>query len=94
MVPETWEAAVVTWLDEVRCRLDRVRDDNEEAFDARQHVEAAPDDEHYFRIMVCSDSGSWNIRDHPMLDTVEQWNAWTTTSVMVRKVFGGAQRSC
>lgn len=42
------------------------------AFDARQNAEVAAAAEHYYRVMLRGDRGSWNIRDTHMADTVDR----------------------
>ena len=71
LVPTSCENDVVALLLEVRRRT-REPVDDEAAFDAAQNAEVAADAEHYYRIMVRGDRGSWNIRDRHMADTIDR----------------------
>jgi len=46
--------------------------DGDDAFDASQNAAIAAGAEHYYRAMVRTDRGSWNIRDIHMADTIDR----------------------
>ena len=69
LVPQTCEADVVDLLVEVRRRAAR---DGDDAFDAEQNAAVAVGAERYYRAMVRTDRGSWNIRDVHMTDTIDR----------------------
>ncbi|GAA1466461.1 erythromycin esterase family protein [Microbacterium thalassium] len=69
MVPQSCESDVVELLTEVRHRF---LADGDDAFDAMQNAEVAVQAERYYRAMVRTDRGSWNIRDIHMADTAER----------------------
>ncbi|MCC6270281.1 MAG: erythromycin esterase family protein [Microbacteriaceae bacterium] len=69
LVPETCEADVVNLLVEVRRHALANGDD---AFDAEQNAVVAVEAERYYRAMVRTDRGSWNIRDTHMMDTIDR----------------------
>jgi len=69
MVPESCEADVVALLTEVGRRAGH---DGDDAFDALQNAAIAAEAEHYYRAMVRTDRGSWNIRDTHMADTIDR----------------------
>lgn len=69
LVPETCEADVVSLLATVRRRSIL---DGDEAFDALQNATIAANAENYYRAMVRTDAGSWNIRDTHMVDTIDR----------------------
>jgi erythromycin esterase-like protein len=69
LVPATCEADVVTLLAEVRRHSFA---DGDAALDAVQNAAVAVQAERYYRAMVRTDRGSWNIRDSHMADTIER----------------------
>lgn len=69
LVPQSCEREVVDLLVEVRGRMMM---DGAEAFDAEQNAAIAVSAERYYRAMVRTDRGSWNIRDIHMADTVDR----------------------
>lgn len=69
LVPELCEREVVNLLAEVRRRA---MTDGDDAFDAMQNAAVAVEAEKYYRAMVRTDRGSWNIRDLHMADTVDR----------------------
>ncbi|MEN2738722.1 erythromycin esterase family protein [Microbacterium sp. X-17] len=69
LVPTSCEDDVVSLLVEVRRRAIA---DGEDAFDAVQNATIAVEAEKYYRAMVRTDRGSWNIRDTHMVDTVDR----------------------
>lgn len=72
LVPMSCETEVVDLLAAVRRRA---LTDGDEAFDALQNAAVAAEAEKYYRAMVRTDRGSWNIRDRHMADTVERLGA-------------------
>lgn len=69
LVPQSCESDVVDLLVEVRRR---VVADGDDALDAEQNAAIAVGAERYYRAMVRTDRGSWNIRDIHMADTVDR----------------------
>lgn len=69
LVPESCETDVVDLLVEVRRRTAA---DGDDAFDAEQNAAIAVEAERYYRAMVRTDRGSWNIRDIHMADTIDR----------------------
>lgn len=69
LVPTSCEDDVVALLTEVRRRAAA---DGDAAFDAVQNATIAAEAERYYRAMVRTDRGSWNIRDRHMADTVDR----------------------
>jgi len=68
LVPQSCETDVVDLLVEVR----RAAADGDDAFDAEQNAAIAVEAERYYRAMVRTDRGSWNIRDIHMADTIDR----------------------
>lgn len=69
LVPMSCENDVVDLLVEVRRAA---ATDGDSAFDALQNATVAAGAERYYRAMVRTDRGSWNIRDLHMADTVDR----------------------
>jgi erythromycin esterase-like protein len=69
LVPQSCETDVVDLLVEVRRRAAA---DGDNAFDAEQNAAIAVGAERYYRAMVRTDRGSWNIRDIHMADTIDR----------------------
>ncbi len=70
LVPTSCEPDVVALLAAVRRSIGTGAFDA--AFDARQNAEVAVGAERYYRAMVRTDRGSWNIRDIHMTDTIDR----------------------
>ena len=62
MVPDNCEDEVIDLLLEMQQRANRYDGDPEAGFNA----------EHYYRAMVHTDSGSWNVRDLHMMETLDR----------------------
>lgn len=75
IVPQSCEDEVLELLREMR-HITRQNaeyaDDHEAAFNAEQNAYVATNAERYYRTMVWGGSGSWNIRDHHMVDTLQR----------------------
>ncbi len=73
LVPESCQEEVVALLKEVaaRQRPDR-RDGADGHFAAEQNAIVVRNAEAYYRAMVRSDSGSWNVRDRHMAETLDR----------------------
>lgn len=69
LVPTSCETDVVNLLVDVRRRAAA---DGDDAFDAEQNAAIAVGAERYYRAMVRTDRGSWNIRDIHMTDTIDR----------------------
>jgi len=69
LVPVSCEREVVDLLAGVRALTVF---DGDDAFDASQNAAIAAGAEHYYRAMVRTDRGSWNIRDIHMADTIDR----------------------
>lgn len=69
MVPSSCEDEVVKLMVEVRRQAAA---DGDDAFNALQNATVAVEAERYYRAMVRTDRGSWNIRDLHMTDTVDR----------------------
>lgn len=69
LVPQSCETEVVDLLVEVRRAAAA---DGDDAFDAAQNAAVVAEAERYYRAMVRTDRGSWNIRDVHMADTVDR----------------------
>ena len=72
MVPASCEDDVVSLLVEVRREA---ASDGDDAFNALQNATIAVEAERYYRAMVRTDRGSWNIRDLHMADTIDRITA-------------------
>lgn len=69
LVPTSCEDDVVDLLVAVRRHTST---DGDDAFDAEQNAAIAVGAERYYRAMVRTDRGSWNIRDIHMIDTIDR----------------------
>lgn len=69
LVPESCENDVVDLLVAVRRSA---ASDGDDSFDAQQNATIAVEAERYYRAMVRTDRGSWNIRDTHMANTVDR----------------------
>ena len=72
MVPENCEDEVVDLLIEIQQRANRYDGDPEAGFNAEQNALVIKNAERYYRAMVRSDSGSWNVRDLHMMETLDR----------------------
>jgi len=68
---ESCEEAIVEQLIEMLfSRLDYIRQDGDDYFDAAQNARVVRAAEHYYRIMYRGGAESWNLRDRHMFDTL------------------------
>src|SRR6266545_3944975 len=72
MVPENCEDEVVKLLLEMQQRANRYDGDPEAGFNAEQNALVIKNAERYYRAMVHTDSGSWNVRDLHMMETLDR----------------------
>jgi erythromycin esterase len=72
MVPETCEDEVIDLLLEMQQRAGHYDGDPEAGFNAEQNALVIKNAEHYYRSMVRTDSGSWNVRDLHMMETLDR----------------------
>ena len=72
LVPENCEDEVIQLLLEMQQRANRYDGDPEAGFNAEQNALVIKNAEKYYRAMVRSDSGSWNVRDMHMMETLER----------------------
>jgi erythromycin esterase-like protein len=72
LVPDTCEDEVIDLLLEMQRRANRYDGDPEASFNAEQNALVIKNAEHYYRSMVRSDSGSWNVRDRHMMETLNR----------------------
>jgi erythromycin esterase len=72
MVPEDCEDEVIDLLLEMQRRAGRYNGDPEAGFNAEQNALVIKNAERYYRAMVRSDSGSWNVRDQHMMETLDR----------------------
>ncbi len=70
-VPTSCEAEVVDLLTTLRRNVKADEGDSEARFNAEQNARVAVDAERYYRAMIRGGPESWNIRDHHMVDTLE-----------------------
>ncbi len=70
-VQASCEDEVVELLGDVRRHAEVAGDDDEAHFDAEQNARAAVGAERYYRTMVRGGSQSWNVRDHHMIETLD-----------------------
>src|SRR2546426_12514111 len=72
-VPEACEKEVVRLLAELRARAPSADGDGRDGpFVAEQNALVVKNAEAYYRAMVRSDNGSWNVRDRHMAETLER----------------------
>ncbi|HEX6270647.1 MAG TPA: erythromycin esterase family protein [Anaerolineales bacterium] len=69
MVPDDCEDEVIDLLLEMQRRASRYNGDPEAGFNAEQNALVIKNAERYYRAMVRTDSGSWNVRDEHMMET-------------------------
>jgi erythromycin esterase len=72
MVPGDCEDEVIGLLLEMQQRAGRYNGDPEAGFNAEQNALVIKNAERYYRAMVRSDSGSWNVRDQHMMETLDR----------------------
>ena len=72
MVPGDCEDEVIDLLLEMQRRAGRYNGDPEAGFNAEQNALVIKNAERYYRAMVRSDSGSWNVRDQHMMETLDR----------------------
>jgi len=72
MVPDNCEDEVIELLFEMQRRADRYNGDPEAGFNAEQNALVIRNAEQYYRSMVRTDSGSWNVRDEHMMETLDR----------------------
>jgi erythromycin esterase len=72
LVPASCEDEVIDTLMRLRTSLPAYPDDSEARFDAEQNALVAVNAERYYRAMIRTDAGSWNIRDRHMLSTLDR----------------------
>jgi erythromycin esterase len=72
MVPEDCEDEVIDLLLEMQNRANRYDGDPEAGFNAEQNALVIKNAEQYYRAMVRTDSGSWNVRDLHMMETLNR----------------------
>jgi erythromycin esterase-like protein len=73
LVPTSCEDEAVSILSALRRKAPEYRADGREAyFNAEQNALVAQGAELYYRTMVRGGPGSWNVRDHHMVDTLER----------------------
>jgi erythromycin esterase len=73
IVPTSCEDEAVGILRSLRSRASEFRDDGPDAyFNAEQNAFVAKNAELYYRMMVRGGPGSWNVRDHHMVDTLNR----------------------
>src|SRR5688500_14516329 len=72
MVPENCEEEVIDLLLEMQRRASRYDGDPEAGFNAEQNALVIKNAEKYYRAMVRTDSGSWNVRDLHMMETLDR----------------------
>ncbi len=69
---DSCEEAAIAQLNELLAhRLDYLRQDGEEFFDAAQNARIVRAAERYYRIMYRGGNESWNLRDRHMFDTLQ-----------------------
>jgi erythromycin esterase len=73
LVPTSCEDEAVGILRSLRSRASEFRDDGRDAFfNAEQNALVARNAELYYRMMVRGGPGSWNVRDHHMVETLNR----------------------
>jgi erythromycin esterase-like protein len=72
LVPENCEDEVIDLLLEMQQRASRYDGDPEAGFNAEQNALVIKNAEKYYRTMVRTDSGSWNVRDLHMMETLDR----------------------
>jgi erythromycin esterase-like protein len=73
LVPASCEDEAVRILSALRSRAPEMREDSRDSyFDAEQNALVAQNAERYYRTMVRGGAGSWNVRDHHMVETLNR----------------------
>ncbi|HJR81881.1 MAG TPA: erythromycin esterase family protein [Anaerolineales bacterium] len=72
MVPDDCEDEVIDLLLEMQRRAGRYNGDPEAGFNAEQNALVIKNAEKYYRAMVRTDSGLWNVRDQHMMETLNR----------------------
>jgi erythromycin esterase len=73
LVPTSCEDETVSVLARLRSKSISYKEDGQEGyFDAEQNALVARNAERYYRAMVRGGPGSWNVRDHHMVETLER----------------------
>jgi erythromycin esterase-like protein len=72
MVPQSCEDEVIDLLLEIQRKAPQFPEDSEESFNAIQNALVTVNAERYYRAMVRGGSDAWNVRDHHMVDTLDQ----------------------
>jgi erythromycin esterase len=72
LVPENCEDEVIDLLLEMQRRANRYDGDPEASFNAEQNALVIRNAERYYRAMVNTDAGSWNVRDQHMMETLNR----------------------
>jgi erythromycin esterase len=73
LVPTSCEDEAVALLRELRANAPRFTEDGKEGFfNAEQNALVAKNAELYYRTMVRGGPGSWNVRDHHMVETLDR----------------------
>ena len=70
-VPSSCEDEVVRLLGEIRRKVEGFQGDHESRFSAEQNARTAVGAERYYRAMIRGGSESWNVRDHHMIETLD-----------------------
>lgn len=70
MVPHLCEDEVIDLLMQIRKNMPSYNTDHEAVMSAEQNAHVIVNAERYYRAMIRPGSGSWNIRDHHMADTL------------------------
>ncbi len=72
LVPDNCEDEVIDLLLEMQRHANRYDGDPEASFNAQQNALVIKNAEHYYRAMVRTDAGSWNVRDQHMMETLNR----------------------
>jgi len=72
LVPENCEDEVIQLLLEMQQRANHYNGDPAAGFNAEQNALVIKNAEKYYRAMVRTDSGSWNVRDEHMMQTLDR----------------------
>jgi erythromycin esterase len=72
LVPENCEDEVINLLLEMQQHATRYDGDPEASFNAEQNALVIKNAERYYRALVHTDAGSWNVRDQHMMETLNR----------------------